>query len=183
MRPLEGVAGFLDTNHSAHRHIKDECSYGLHCNQLELYTAILELGMYLFPRRLICFLNPDFVCSPLYVYSSTFSSQPTYDDLVGALSIIIWTLTLMVTIKYMFIVLSADDDGEGGTFALYSLLARYAHIAQRDPNTQGSLNLERYNTGDMKVANKGIRTMIENSRVARVFLKILGVLGVAMVMS
>ncbi|KFZ23255.1 hypothetical protein V502_02266 [Pseudogymnoascus sp. VKM F-4520 (FW-2644)] len=44
-------------------------------------------------------------------------------------------------------------------------------------------NLERYNTGDMKVANKGIRTMIENSRVARVFLKILGVLGVAMVMS
>ncbi|OBT53812.1 potassium uptake protein [Pseudogymnoascus sp. 24MN13] len=125
----------------------------------------------------------DIGTSPLYVYSSTFSSQPAYDDLVGALSIIIWTLTLMVTIKYMFIVLSADDDGEGGTFALYSLLARYAHIAQRDPNTQGSLKLERYNTGDMKVANKGIRTMIENSQVARVFLKILGVLGVAMVMS
>ncbi|KFZ18846.1 hypothetical protein V501_00982, partial [Pseudogymnoascus sp. VKM F-4519 (FW-2642)] len=125
----------------------------------------------------------DIGTSPLYVYSSTFSSQPAYDDLVGALSIIIWTLTIMVTIKYMFIVLSADDDGEGGTFALYSLLARYAHIAQRDPNTQGSLNLERYNTGDMKVANKGIRTVIENSRVARVFLKILGVLGVAMVMS
>lgn len=128
-------------------------------------------------------MNPDFVYSPLYVYSSAFSSQPTHNDLVGALSIIIWTLTLMVTIKYIFIVLSADDDGEGGTFALYSLLARYAHIAQRDPNTQGSLKLERYNTGDMKVANKGIRTMIENSRVARVFLKILGVLGVAMVMS
>jgi len=31
----------------------------------------------------------------------------------------------MVSIKYMFIVLAADDDGEGGTFALYSLLARY----------------------------------------------------------
>ncbi|ELR06180.1 hypothetical protein VC83_00733 [Pseudogymnoascus destructans] len=125
----------------------------------------------------------DIGTSPLYVYSSTFSNQPTYDDLVGALSIIIWTLTIMVTVKYMFIVLSADDDGEGGTFALYSLLARYAHIVQRDPNLQGSLRLERYHTADMKLANKGIRTMIENSQVAKVCLKILGVLGVAMVMS
>jgi hypothetical protein len=49
MRRLEGVAIFLDTNHGVHRHIKDECSYGLHSNQLELYMAILELGMYLFP--------------------------------------------------------------------------------------------------------------------------------------
>jgi KUP system potassium uptake protein len=42
----------------------------------------------------------------------------------------------MVTVKYMFIVLSADDDGEGRTFTLYSLLARYAHIIRRDPNSQ-----------------------------------------------
>lgn len=48
------------------------------------------------------------------VYSSTFTEQPSWDDLVGALSIIIWTLTLMVSIKYVFIVLAADDDGEGG---------------------------------------------------------------------
>jgi KUP system potassium uptake protein len=89
----------------------------------------------------------------------------------------------MITVKYMFIVLSADDDGEGGTFALYSLLARYAHIVRRDPNVQGSLRLDRYHTRDMKPANKGIRTMIENSRLARVVLRILGVLGVAMVMS
>jgi KUP system potassium uptake protein len=39
--------------------------------------------------------------SPLYVYSSTFTSQPSWDDLVGALSIIIWSLTLIVTIKYI----------------------------------------------------------------------------------
>ena len=52
--------------------------------------------------------------SPLYVYSSTFTSQPSWDDLVGALSIIIWSITLIVTIKYTFIVLSADDDGQGG---------------------------------------------------------------------
>lgn len=67
----------------------------------------------------------DIGTSPLYVYSSTFSSAPSHDDLVGVLSIIIWTLTLMVSVKYMIIVLRADDEGEGGTFALFTLLSRY----------------------------------------------------------
>ena len=67
----------------------------------------------------------DIGTSPLYVYSSTFSSEPAYDDLLGALSLIIWALILMVCAKYVFIVLNADDEGEGGTFALYSLLSRY----------------------------------------------------------
>jgi KUP system potassium uptake protein len=125
----------------------------------------------------------DIGTSPLYVFSSTFTSQPSYDDLVGALSIIIWTLTLMVTCKYMFIVLSADDDGEGGTFALYSLLARYANIVRRDPNVSGTLKMDRYLTNDLKLVNKGVRSFIEGSRFARVSLKMLGVLGVAMVMS
>lgn len=69
----------------------------------------------------------DIGTSPLYVYSSTFSANPSYDDLLGALSLIIWTLTLMVSIKYVLIVLRADDEGEGGTFAIYSLLSRYVH--------------------------------------------------------
>ncbi|TAQ83805.1 hypothetical protein B7494_g7874 [Chlorociboria aeruginascens] len=125
----------------------------------------------------------DIGTSPLYVYSSTFQAQPSYDDLVGALSIIIWTLTLMVSVKYMFIVLAADDDGEGGTFALYSLLARYANIVRRDPNTAGVIKMDRYLTGDIKPVSKGVRTFIENSKMARVALKILGVLGVTMVMS
>ena len=125
----------------------------------------------------------DIGTSPLYVYSSTFSSQPTYEDLVGALSIIIWTLTLMVTIKYVFIVLSADDDGEGGTFALYTLLARYANIVRKDPNVAGTIRLDRHLTGELKPVAKTLRTFIENSSIARTFLKILGVLGVSMVMA
>ena len=67
----------------------------------------------------------DISTSTLYVYSSTFSSDPSYDDLLGALSLIIWTLTLIVSVKYIIIVLQADDEGEGGTFAVYNLLSRY----------------------------------------------------------
>ena len=67
----------------------------------------------------------DIGTSPLYVYSSTFAEEPSYDDLLGALSLIIWTLTLIVSIKYVLIVLRADDNREGGTFAIYSLLSRY----------------------------------------------------------
>ena len=67
----------------------------------------------------------DIGTSPLYVYSSTFTSKPSYEDLLGVLSLIIWTLTLMVSAKYVLIVLSADDRGGGGIFALYSLLCRY----------------------------------------------------------
>jgi KUP system potassium uptake protein len=67
----------------------------------------------------------DIGTSPLYVYSSTFSEEPSRQDLMGALSLIIWSLTLMVTVKYILIILRADNDGEGGTFSTYSLLSRY----------------------------------------------------------
>lgn len=125
----------------------------------------------------------DIGTSPLYVFSSTFTSQPSKADLVGALSIIIWSLTLIVSIKYAFIILAADDDGEGGTFALYSLLARYANIVRKDPIQPGTIKMERYNTGDLQTVNMGVRNFLEKSPAARVFLKILGVVGVSMVIA
>lgn len=67
----------------------------------------------------------DIGTSPLYVYSSTFGDTPSQEDILGALSLVIWALTIMVTVKYALIVLNADDEGEGGTFALYSLISRY----------------------------------------------------------
>lgn len=67
----------------------------------------------------------DIGTSPLYVYSSTFTESPSRQDLIGVLSIIIWTLFLMVTVKYVLVILHADNDGEGGTFSTYSLLSRY----------------------------------------------------------
>lgn len=75
----------------------------------------------------------DIGTSPLYVYSSTFTSEPSKEDILGAVSLVIWALTIMVTLKYVCIVLSADDEGEGGTFAVYSLLSRYVRLASLPP--------------------------------------------------
>lgn len=72
----------------------------------------------------------DIGTSPLYVFSSTFYSPPSRADVRGALSLIIWSLTIIVTLKYVLIILRADNDGEGGTFSIYSLLSRYVSEAR-----------------------------------------------------
>lgn len=66
----------------------------------------------------------DIGTSPLYVYSSTFTEPPTRKDLLGVLSLILWSLIMTVTLKYITIILRADNDGEGGTFSTYALLSR-----------------------------------------------------------
>ena len=50
--------------------------------------------------------------------------------------------TYKVTVKYVFIVLHADNEGEGGTFSCYSLLSRYANITHRDPREEPLVKLE-----------------------------------------
>lgn len=67
----------------------------------------------------------DIGTSPLYVFSSTFTDNPSHESVLQVLSLILWSLTLMVTIKYVVIVLRADNEGEGGTFSCYSLLTRF----------------------------------------------------------
>ncbi|XP_016572896.1 potassium transporter 23 isoform X2 [Capsicum annuum] len=72
----------------------------------------------------------DMGTSPLYVFSDVFSKVPITSevDVLGALSIVLYTIALLPLMKYVFIVLKANDNGEGGTFALYSLICRYANI-------------------------------------------------------
>ncbi|KAG6410225.1 hypothetical protein SASPL_128278 [Salvia splendens] len=81
----------------------------------------------------------DLSTSPLYVYKSTFAEDiqhsETNEEIFGVLSFVFWTLTLVPLVKYVFIVLRADDNGEGGTFALYSLLCRHARVSTL-PNGQ-----------------------------------------------
>ncbi|KAM0002923.1 putative potassium transporter [Helianthus debilis subsp. tardiflorus] len=71
----------------------------------------------------------DLGTSPLYVFYNTFPKGiDDPEDVVGALSLIIYSLTLVPLIKYVFIVCRANDNGQGGTFALYSLLCRHAKV-------------------------------------------------------
>lgn len=67
----------------------------------------------------------DIGTSPLYVLNAITSGKHISEELiVGALSCIIWTLTLQTTIKYVVLTLQADNKGEGGVFSLYALVRR-----------------------------------------------------------
>ncbi|MES1215414.1 MAG: KUP/HAK/KT family potassium transporter [Bacteroidota bacterium] len=67
----------------------------------------------------------DIGTSPLYVFNAIIGERVVSQELIlGALSCIIWTLTLQTTIKYVILILRADNRGEGGTFALYALVRR-----------------------------------------------------------
>ncbi|MEO5564831.1 MAG: KUP/HAK/KT family potassium transporter, partial [Chitinophagaceae bacterium] len=67
----------------------------------------------------------DIGTSPLYVFNAIINGRIVDENLImGALSCIIWTLTLQTTIKYVILILKADNRGEGGTFALYALVRR-----------------------------------------------------------
>lgn len=68
----------------------------------------------------------DIGTSPLYVMKALIglNHEINKDIILGGLSCIFWTLTLQTTLKYVLITLSADNHGEGGIFALYSLVKR-----------------------------------------------------------
>lgn len=67
----------------------------------------------------------DIGTSPLYVFNAIIGDRIISEELIiGTLSCIIWTLTLQTTLKYVLLVLRADNRGEGGTFALYALVRR-----------------------------------------------------------
>ena len=56
----------------------------------------------------------DIATSPLYCLTSIFDHPPEPADVMGALTLIFWTLTLIGLVKYVGVVLYANDDGEGG---------------------------------------------------------------------
>ncbi len=67
----------------------------------------------------------DIGTSPLYAFQTIFAAPHDIrvDELrlFGALSLIFWTLTLIVSVKYVLIVMRANNDGEGGIMALTAL--------------------------------------------------------------
>lgn len=74
----------------------------------------------------------DLGTSPLYVMKAIVSSSgghPNANYIIGALSCIIWTLTIQTTLKYVIITLRADNNGEGGIFSLFALMRKKAKWA------------------------------------------------------
>jgi KUP system potassium uptake protein len=69
----------------------------------------------------------DIGTSPLYTLRECFGAAtgitPTLPNVLGILSLILWSLILVVTIKYVLFILRADNRGEGGTLALMALVA------------------------------------------------------------
>ncbi|KAL6287999.1 hypothetical protein ACE6H2_012389 [Prunus campanulata] len=132
----------------------------------------------------------DLSTSPLYVYKSTFAEDihhsETNEEIYGVLSFVFWTLTLIPLVKYVFIVLRADDNGEGGTFALYSLLSRHARVSSL-PNCQlADEELSEYTKdGVVSASNSAfgssLKSTLEKHRLLQKVLLILALIGTCMV--
>ncbi len=83
-----------------------------------------SMGMFLVALGIV---YGDIGTSPMYVMKSIIEgnggiAQVDQEFIVGSLSLVIWTITLLTTIKHVLIALRADNHGEGGIFALYSLV-------------------------------------------------------------
>lgn len=86
-----------------------------HFNKITLGGLIVTLGI----------IYGDIGTSPLYVMSAIVGEKVINASMVlGAMSLVFWTITLQTTIKYVIFTLKADNKGEGGIFALYTLVKK-----------------------------------------------------------
>lgn len=74
----------------------------------------------------------DIGTSPLYALHTAFSVRHnavtvTPENVYGIISMVLWTITIIVTIKYVLLVIRADNEGQGGILALVALLRRQLH--------------------------------------------------------
>ncbi|CAO2841912.1 unnamed protein product [Amaranthus hypochondriacus] len=126
----------------------------------------------------------DLGTSPLYVYASTFPDGIKHQqDIIGVLSLIYYTLTLMPVIKYVFIVLRANDNGNGGTFALYSLLCRNVKVGlipNQEKEDQELANYENKSSNEGGFSSK-FKSKLENSNFAKYTLLFATILAVSLV--
>ncbi|XP_019451783.1 PREDICTED: potassium transporter 5-like [Lupinus angustifolius] len=123
----------------------------------------------------------DIGTSPLYVYASTFTNGiNNNDDILGVLSLIFYTITLVTLIKYVFIVLKANDNGDGGTFALYSKICRSAKVGLLPNQQSEDAEVSNYQL-DYPNSSHWLKSKLENSEFAKLFLLLITMLGTSMV--
>ncbi|KAI8024554.1 putative potassium transporter 12 [Camellia lanceoleosa] len=128
----------------------------------------------------------DMGTSPLYVFTDVFSKVPIKSDvdLLGALSLVMYTIALLPLAKYVFVVLKANDNGEGGTFALYSLICRYAKVNLLPNRQQADEDISSFKlrlpTPELERA-LGIKEALERRSYLKTLLLLLVLMGTSMV--
>lgn len=91
-------------------------SNSIHSNRITIASLLVALGI----------IYGDIGTSPLYVLKAIVGEKQIDEVLVlGGVSCVFWTLMLQTTVKYIWLTLKADNDGEGGIFSLYALVRRY----------------------------------------------------------
>ena len=78
----------------------------------------------------------DIGTSPLYALQTVFSAdhhavRPTEASVYGVISLVFWTITIIVSIKYVTFIMRADNEGEGGIMALIALIQRGVRLQRR----------------------------------------------------
>jgi KUP system potassium uptake protein len=87
-----------------------------HLHKLSVAGVLVALGI----------IYGDIGTSPIYTMKFIVGDREITEELIiGGLSCVLWTLTLITTVKYIYLALNADNKGEGGIFALYALVRRY----------------------------------------------------------
>ncbi|CAI0401562.1 unnamed protein product [Linum tenue] len=125
----------------------------------------------------------DLGTSPLYVFYNIFPDGiKDPEDVVGALSFIIYSLALIPLVKYLFIVSRATDNGQGGTFALYSLLCRHAKIRTISNQDHTDERLRTYSTSTVHEKSFAAKTKrwLESHSYTKNGLLVLVIIGSSM---
>jgi len=92
-----------------------ESTYSNH-HKLSVGGVLIALGI----------IYGDIGTSPIYTLKFIMGDRVITENLVlGGLSCIFWTLTMITSLKYIYLALNADNKGEGGIFALYALVRKY----------------------------------------------------------
>ncbi|KAJ4886375.1 Potassium transporter 4 [Raphanus sativus] len=118
----------------------------------------------------------DLSTSPLYVFPNTFigklQQHKDEEAVFGAFSLIFWTLTLIPLLKYLLVLLNAHDNGQGGIFALYSLLCRHAKLSLLPNQQAADEELSAYKS-DPSTDSSPFKTIFEKHKRLRTVLLLL----------
>jgi len=130
----------------------------------------------------------DVGTSPLYTFDVMFNKYPitAKEDVLGALSLVIYTLILIPFLKYTLIVLWGNDDGEGGTFALYSLICRNAKASLLPNQLPSDTRISSFNLKVPSVElerSLKIKERLETSSMLKKLLLMLVLFGTSMVIA